>query len=624
MARNVDKKISSIREMLQDAWDYERDNRDEAEKDLRFRAGDQWPDTVRNEREAAGRPCITVNKLGAMINQVVNDLRQNAPSIKARPVDDKSDPELAKVYSGIIRQIEEQSSARFIYSMAADHSISCGIGNFRITTDYMDDTAFDQEILIEAIPNPLSVLWDPASIKTDRSDAMHCFVIENMPLKAFKKKYPDKSTESVDVSYNNGGSSYLTFQTQDEILVAEFWEKIPVKRTLALFEDGETLDITDLDEFQLSLIPPPVDVREVDTHKVEMSIINGNEVLEGPYEWAGKHIPIVSVLGDEVPNGTQVIRSGMIRAARDPQMLYNYWRSQAAETIGQAPKAPWLLTKKQLGKHKSQWDNINKSPKPYAIYDHDSEAPAPQRIAPPAPPSALWQEGALSSDDMKAVTGIYDASLGARSNETSGKAILARQREGDVANYHFTDNLTRSLEHAGRILIDLIPKIYDTQRVIRILGEDDSEEFIEINKSIPGYDGEPMLLNDLSAGRFDIKVTTGPSYTTKRIEAAESMMSFVQAFPQAGQVAGDLIAGNMDWPGADAIAHRLKKMVPPELLEGEDGDGQQPPPQPDPMQQQMQEFQLESMQADITKKQAEAEGAQIDNIVKQVQLNMFE
>ena len=205
---------------------------------------------------------------------------------------------------------------------------------------------------------------------------------------------------------------------------------------------------------------------------------------------------------------------------------------------------------------------------------------------------------------MKAVTGIYDASLGARSNETSGKAILARQREGDVANYHFTDNLTRSLEHAGRILIDLIPKIYDTQRVIRILGEDDSEEFIEINKSIPGYDGEPMLLNDLSAGRFDIKVTTGPSYTTKRIEAAESMMSFVQAFPQAGQVAGDLIAGNMDWPGADAIAHRLKKMVPPELLEGEDGDDQQPPPQPDPMQQKMQEFQLESMQADITKKQA--------------------
>lgn len=622
MARNVKNRIASIREMLQDAWDYDRHNREEAEKDLLFRAGDQWPDDVRREREAAGRPCLTINKLGSMISQVTNDLRQNTPSIKARPVDNKSDPELAKIFNGIIRQIEEQSSARFIYSNAADHSISCGIGNFRITTAYLDDAAFDQEILIEGIPNPLSVLWDTASIKPDRSDAMHCFVIEKMPIKAFKKKYPKASTDSVDVSFNNDGS-YLTFQTQDEILVAEFWEKIPVKRTLALFEGGETLDITDLDEFQMSLIPPPMDVREVDTHKVQMSLVNGNEVLEGPFEWAGKHIPIISIVGDEVPNGTQIIRSGMIRAARDPQTLYNYWRSQSAESIGQGTKSQWLVTHKHIKKNKNAWDNANKSPKPYLPYEYDENAPPPQKIDPPTPPNALWQEGALCSDDLKSTTGIHDASLGAKSNETSGKAILARQREGDTANYHFTDNLTRALEHAGRILIDLIPKIYDTERSIRILGEDDSEEFLEINKSVPSYNGEPALLNDLSAGRFDIKVTTGPSYTTKRIEAAESMMAFVQAFPQAGQIAGDLIASNMDWPGAEAISSRLKKMVPPEFLEGEDGE-EQPPPQPDPMQQRMQEFQLESMQADITKKQAEAEGAQLDNIVKQVQLSMFE
>ena len=624
MARNVDK-ISSIREMLQDAWDYDTHNREEAEKDLLFRAGDQWPEDVRQEREAAGRPCLTVNKLGSMINQVTNDLRQNAPSIKARPVDNKSDPELAKIFNGIIRQIEEQSSGRFVYSNAADHSISCGIGHFRITTDYLDDAAFDQELLIESIPNPLGVLWDPASIKADRSDAMHCFVIEKMPIKAFKKKYPKASNDSVDVSFNNDGT--LTFQTQDEILVAEFWEKVPVKRTLALFEGGETLDITDLDDFQMSMILTPQAVREVDTHKVQMSLVNGNEVLEGPFDWAGKHIPIISVVGDEVPNGTKVVRSGMIRAARDPQALYNYYRTQAAELIAQAPKSPYLVTNKQIKKYKSQWDTANKTPKPYLIYEPDENAPgAPKRERPADPPSALWQEGALCSDDLKSTTGIYDASLGAKSNETSGKAIIARQREGDTANYHFTDNLTRALEHAGRILIDLIPKIYDTERVIRIIGEDDSEEFLEINKSVPSYDGEPVLLNDLSAGRFDIKVTTGPSYTTKRIEAAESMMAFVQAFPQAGQFAGDLIASNMDWPGADVIAQRLKKIVPPELLEGEDGENPeaQQPQQPDPMQQQMQQFQLDSMQADIAKKQADAEGAQIDNIVKQVQLSMFE
>ena len=487
----------------------------------------------------------------------------------------------------------------------------------------MDDTAFDQEILIEAIPNPLSVLWDPASIKPDRSDAMHCFVIEKMPIKAFKKKYPKARTESVDVSFNNDGESYLTFQTQEEILIAEFWEKIPVKRTLALFEDGKTLDITDLDSFQLSMIPKPQQLREVDTHRVQMSIINGNEVLEGPFDWSGKYIPIISVVGDEVPNGTNIIRSGMIRAARDPQMLYNYWRSQAAESIAQAPKSPYVVTSKQIKKYKPQWETANVSPKPYLLYEPDEKAPGPpKRERPPDPPNALWQEGALASDDIKATTGIYDASLGAAGNEKSGKAINARKEQGITANYHFTDNLTRALEHAGRVLIDLIPKIYDTQRVIRILGEDDSEEFIEINTSVPGVDGQPIMLNDLSIGRFDVKVTTGPSYTTKRLEAAESMMQFVQAFPQAGQVAGDLIASNMDWPGSDEIANRLKKLIPPQLLEGEDGQDPEMQ-QPDPMQQKMQEYEMQNIELDLAKKQVETEGEQLDNLAKEVQLRML-
>lgn len=615
--------IKEIREELEDAWDYDRENREQAEKDLRFRAGDQWPDHIRQEREAAKRPVVTVNKVGAMVNQVVNDIKQSDLSIKARPADDKSDKDLAKIYSGIIRQIEEQSGSSFVYANAADHSTSCGIGHFRITTDYLDDAAFDQEILIEQISNPLSVVWDPASVKPDRSDAMFCFVIEKMKPKEFEKKYPKAVADSVDVSFNNNSAS-LTYCSQDEILIAEYWKKVPTKKTLALMPTGETLDITDLDSFELSMIPKPVDVREVNTHKVEVSIISGFEVLEGPFPWAGKYIPIIPIVGDEVPIGTKTVRSGLIRHARDPQWLYNYMRSQAIETIAQAPKAPYLMTRKQLGKYKAQWDVANVTPKPYLLYDFDQDADGkPSRERPADPPAALWQEGALASDDMKATTGIYDASLGAKSNETSGKAILARQREGDVANYHYMDNLTRALKHAGRVLIDLIPKIYDTQRAIRIIGEDESEEFVQINTTVMGVDGEPVILNDLSVGRFDVKVTIGPSYTTKRLEAAESMMQFIQAFPAAGQLAGDLIASNMDWPGADVIAARLKKMVPPEMLEGEDGDEQQQPPPPDPMQQQLQQFQLQNMELDLAKKQAETEGEQLDNLAKEVQLRMI-
>lgn len=619
MARALDR-IKAIREKLEDAWDYERDNREEAEKDLRFRAGDQWPDDIRQQREAAKRPVVTVNKVGAMINQVVNDLRQNTPSIKVRPVDSQADPALAKVFNGLIRQIETQSSAKFVYSTAGDHSISCGVGNFRITTDYIDDAAFDQEILLETIPNPLSVLWDPASVKPDRSDAGYCFVIDKMTPKDFKRKYPKAVADSVDVSFNNDGG--LTYCSSEEVLVAEFWEKIPVKRTLALMPNGQTIDITELDNFELSLIEKPSAVREVDTHKVQVSVISGHEELEGPFDWAGKYIPIISVLGDEVPIGTKTVRSGMIRHARDPQMLYNYWRSQAVEAIAQAPKAPYLVTKKQIAKYKSQWDVANVSPSPYLLYDFDPDSDGkPTRERPPDPPAALWQEGALSSDDLKSVTSMYDASLGAKSNETSGKAILARQREGDVANYHYTDHLTRALEHAGRVMVDLIPKIYDTQRIVRILGEDESEEFVEINSTVMGIDGEPVVMNDLSAGRFDVKVTVGPGYTTKRLEAADSMIQFAQAVPQAAGIIADLIAKNMDWPGSDVIAERLKKMVPPELLEAENGQEQQPQ-QPDPMQQQLQQFQLQNMELDLAKKQAETEGEQLDNLAKEVQLRM--
>lgn len=635
------KQISGIKERLDEAWIYDRHNREQAEIDLRFRAGDQWPESVRQEREAAGRPVLTVDKLGAMLNQVVNDIKQNAPSIKARPVDDKSDPELAKVFSGIIRQIEEQSGSRYVYSKAADHCISCGIGHFRILTQYLDDSAFDQEILMETIPNPMAVVWDPAAIKTDRSDAMYCFVIEKMQRKEFEKKYPNAKAASVDVSFNE--NSGLVYSSSDEVLIAEYWVKVPTKKTLAMFEGGQTLDITDLSPENLFALPPIIMQREVDTFKVQQYLVTGDDVLEGPNEWAGKHIPIVSVVGNEYPMGNEIVRAGMIRAARDSQQMYNYMRTAAMEAIAQAPKTPWLVTKDMIKKHKPLWDVANKTPSPYLVYDVDPAAPgaAPKRERPADPPSALWQEGALSSDDMKATTGIYDASLGSRSNETSGKAILARQREGDVANYHFTDNLTRALEYAGHILIDLIPKIYDTQRVVRILGEDDTEQFAHINTTVINVDGEPMVMNDLSVGRFDVKVSTGPSYTTKRIEAAESMMQFIQAVPGAGQVAGDLIAKSMDWPDSEVLADRLRKMVPPQLLEGEDGqEQQQPAPQPpDPIQQEMQqlakhkvELELAKIEsevlknkASIAKTQSETEGVQIDNAAKagQVQLSMF-
>lgn len=615
--------VRVAKERLEDCWSYDKQNREDAFSDLKFAAGDQWPDDVRRAREASNRPVITVNKLPSMIHQVTNDIRQNSPSIKVIPSDGTSDPNIAAIYSGLIRQIEYMSSAGHIYSSAAAHTVACGIGHFRVVTEYADDTAFDQEIKIKRIANPLSVYWDPASVEPDRSDAMYCFIVDPIPLKAFKERYPNAKVEGIEVAKDTGTGG-LFWATEEYVLVAEYWIKKPAKKLLALMNDGTTLDVTDLSEQERQFLPIQA-IREADSFKVEQYLVTGAEVLEGPNEWAGKYIPIVPIIGTEIPLEKTKVRHGMIRFARDPQQLYNYWRTAAAESIALAPKAPWLVTKEMIAPYKALWNSANTTARPYLLYKPDPNAPGamPKRERPADPPSALWQEGALASEDMKATTGIFDASLGAKSNETSGKAIIARQREGDTANFHYTDNLKMSLEYAGRILIDLIPRIYDTERTVKILGEDDTEDFVPINTVAYADNGEPVLLNDLSVGRFDVKVAIGASYATKRIEAADSMMQFVQALPQAGQVAGDLIAKNMDWPGAEDIAKRLEMLLPPEMKE------EQEPQQPDPMQQAMSEMNMRNLQAETqeteakaSKATAEAEGVQLDNMAKQIQLEM--
>ncbi len=554
------------------AWQHDRENREDAYRDLRFRAGDQWPVRIRQQREADNRPTLTINRIPQFVNQVVNDVRQNPPAIKATPADGATQPELAEIYTGLMRQIQYRSGAQYIYSQTVDHTVTCGIGHLRVETAYVDDASFDQEILIKPVAKPLSVYWDPAAVMPDRSDAKWCVVTEMMPVDDFKDQYPDAKQEDFDTNADIGADSGLYWQDDDHVRLAEYWRMVPVKRTLALFEDKTTIDITDLSKADLAFLPKIIRQREVDTFKVEQYILSGAEVLEGPNAWAGKYIPIIPVVGSEVPLETKTVRYGLVRFARDPQQLYNYWRSAAAEAIALAPKSPFLVTPQMIGKFKTQWDTHNTKNRPYLLYEPDPNAPGamPQRSPAPEPPVALIQESAIASDDMKGTTGIYDAALGNRSNEQSGRAILARQREGDVGTFHFQDNLNMSLTRLGVVLVDLIPRIYDTEREIAIIGADESEEFVPINKQIMSDQGEPILLNDLSQGRLQVRVKIGPSYTTKRIEAADSMVQFAQAVPQSAAVMGDLIAKNMDWPGSDEIAERLKRAIPPEILGPED------------------------------------------------------
>lgn len=602
--------------------DADRENREQAMDDMRFRAGDQWPDQVKEQRKSAERPCLTINKMGASVRQVTGDVRLNRPAIKVRPVDGASDKDLAKVFTGLIRNIEQVSDAQAAYVTSLENSAAGGTGSFRIVTEFADDDTFDQDIRIRRMTNPFATVWDPDAQELTREDALWCFVIEEMGLEEYKNRYPDASIAEFE---SDEPSDYLKDWYRDEkIRIAEYWRKVPVKKILGLAE-GRVLDLTEIPRASWKELGVTRS-REVDSHLVEQVVISGVEVLEGPYEWPSKYIPIIPVWGEEVHVGATTMRHGIVRFAKDPQRMYNYHRSAAVEMISLAPKAPFIATTEQIAGLEKYWESANTANFSILPYKADPKAGGPPQRSPPPPvQQALNQEAAIASDDIKSVTGLFDASLGARSNETSGKAILARQREGDVGTFVYIDNLARAIGYAGRILVDLIPKIYDSTRIIRILGEDESEEFVEINQTTPNG-----LVNDLSVGKYDVVVTTGPSFTTKREEMSESMLAFVQAVPQAGLAAADLIAKAQDWAGAEEIGKRLRKLaVAQGLAEPEEGD-QPPPPSPEAIaaQEKMKQEalkaagELEKMGMEVQKIEAETEGKEIENATKAFELSV--
>lgn len=563
--------LREARSRFERAWQAEAAMRAEALEDLRFRAGEQWPDSVKAERCAAGRPVLTINRMPQFVRRVTGELRRNRPAIRVLPVDGATDPALAATMAGIVRHIEQASDAQAAYVTAAESAAICGIGHFRIVTDYAGDDGFEQDIRIRRIANPFAVYWDPDATAITREDARWCFVTERLPLAEFRARWPKARAQDFDDAAAD--ADLARWWDGETLRIAEYWVRQPEARLLGLTESGETVDLTDLDEAARAALPL-VRRRRVETQRVVRYLLNGAEILEGPSDWAGRHIPVVPVIGDEVHIGERTVRHGIVRYARDPQRLYNYWRSSAAESIALAPRAPWLVTPRQIEGQKAAWEAANKGNPAYLPYNPDPTAPPPQRVAPAFPPAAMFQEAGIAADDMKAVTGLYDAALGAAGNETSGRAILMRQREGDTGAYVYMDNLARAIRQAGRILVDLIPRIYDTERTLRILGEDGTQRFAAINRTVQGPDG-PVVLNDLAAGKYDVEVATGPGFATRRIEAAETMMAFVRAVPAAGALIADLIARNMDWPGAEAIAERLRRALPPGL-----DDPAPPPPGP--------------------------------------------
>ena len=607
----MDDIVKEAREALATSYEYDRKNIEQAVEDLRFTAGFQWSDAAKAERK--GRPMITINRSGQFLRQVSNPIRQNMPVIKAEP-DGDDDDEMTEIANGLMRRIQYNSSAAHVYAAAVEHMVACGIGWMRVMHDYADEEAFEQEILIKRVFDPLSVYPDPASREPARNDMGWCVVSQMIPIKTFKARYPKAAAVGVDTERNDG--QYLLWSNGDYVRIAELWKREEVEREIALLANGETFELTDAGRAQTDMLKASgmiVNSRKIKGYKVRMYKVTGQEQLEEPYECPSRWIPIIPVVGAEIPLDDGVYRHGLIRFQREPQQLHNYFMSVAAETLAQQPKSPYLVTTKQIERYKSVWDNANRNQTPYLPYDADASAGGPpQRIAPPPLPAGLIQMAQMLADDMKATTGIYDASLGARSNETSGVAITAREEQGNTATFHFVDNLEHSLEHMGRVILDMIPKVYDSERTLKLVMEDDTEKTVTVNRSMFQAGDTEFKHNDLSKMKFkSVRVTLGPNYASRRTEAVQQMVKLVQAFPQVGAVGADLIVKNMDFDGSEQLAERLRATLPPQVVQATDPEAAQAmQPPPDPMAEAQAQGAMRMMEAQGSEAEAKAQEAQ--------------
>ena len=553
---------------------------DEAEDAFAFRAGDQWPAQIKKDRETdpnGARPCLTMDRTNQYVRQVVNDGRQNKPAIKVRPVDSGADIKTAEMLQGLTRQIEDTSRAEIAYDTALDSGATCGLGWWRIVPEVVDKKSNRQDIKIKRIPNIRSVVSDKYWTEPDGSDMTECFITEKIPRKKFEREYPKADVKSWEADKDNA-----EWVDKDFVRIAEWFKVEDSTKNVFIMEDGTEIDEDQyFKAYEGEEVPPqPVEVREEQTHIVHWRKITCAEVLEESI-YPASYIGIIPCIGNEIWVDGKRKLTGMVKLGMDAQRMYNYANSAFVEFVALAPKAPFIAAVGQT-EDLPGWDEANTRNIPVLTYNpidaNGQPAPPPQRQMPPAVPQGWMAIMQNMDQNMQAAFGMYNASLGAPSNEKSGKAILARQREGDIATFHYIDNLSRSIAHSGRIILEMIRKLYDTRRVQRILGEDGTTDIITIdpNQSMPSKEiqtdnGIKKIFNPM-VGTYDVTVSTGPAYSTRREEAAQAMMEMAQANPAVWQTHGDLMVQAQDWPMADKFAERFKAMLPPNIQGLDDAD----------------------------------------------------
>lgn len=657
MAKNSESKIQDHLELAKkrlnlciEADDH---NRKEAVSTLRFKNGEQWDMAMKQERDKLDQPTLQINVLDKYSKQVVGEMRKNKVKVKVRPVDSEADSSIAKIREGIIYNIEYLSNAEAVYDYAGQMLVDCGYGAWRVMTRYTEENPFLKEVYLERIPNPLSVYLDPNAKDANFSDAEYGFVISNIERDKFIEQYGESELPGGEIVTAPAGTLDEGWWNDQNVRVAEYFYKEKVKEKKALLSDGQILPYKEAEQIIAdwqaivekakadnpgetindSKIPRIVKEREVEEVVVKWELITASNILDKE-RVPGKYIPLILVTGEETNIEGKRYIYGLFKNAKDPQRMLNYWHTAAAETIALAPKQPWLVTPKMIEGFEKSYANANRRNTPFLLYNIDPANPGavPIRNAPGQVPPGIFAEIARAEQNIKDTIGMYNADVGDQGRELSGAAIMARQQPGDTSTYVFLDKLSKAVAFSGKVINEMIPEVYDTERDARMRNVDESENFVPINtsadkavkaitdnpqkysgmdkdklKSAITKNGPTAAFNDITKGKYDVVITTGPSFSTQRVEAASYLAQMAPAFATMGPLDKYFIVKNLDFPGADEYAEAVRKTVPPNVLPPKEGE-QPPPPPPVPPKTQAEilrvEFEIERLKTERLRQQA--------------------
>jgi hypothetical protein len=602
--------LERARERFAYAMKIDDDNRKRQSEATRFvyEPGAQYTKDARTKREKWGDPCMEFPQLKQFVNQVVNDQRLNRPGVRVHPAGGEASEEVAELLQGLVRGIEYESRAEAIYDNAYQHSVVGGRGYWRLYAEYESDDSFNQRLRMAWIPDPLTCVMDPDYKEPDGSDRNWGFVFDTIRRDEFARKYPKASpidfTADVKLWYPDG----------EHVIIADYYERVAIPRDLAMLSDGTVAWADEIPK----MLPAGIEVmrtRKSNDYRVDWYTIGGGQTILERHEWPGTIVPIVCTTGDEIVVEGRRIYAGLVEQAMDSQRLFNFGMTQQAIHLGLTPRAPYLAEVGQTEGLEQIWNKANEmnlSVLPYKAKSIDGNmVPMPQRQMASTPDAGWITWSQQMTALMRSTIGMYENSLGMRSQEVSGRAILAREKQGDTSTFHFQDNLSRAIALTGRIILDALPHYYDTERILYIVQPDGERKEVTINQYDPTGALDAIARKDVTVGKYAVTSEAGPSYATKRQETAETINQIVQAYPMLMQVAGDLVMKAQEVPDAELFAERLRLTLPPAIQQAiqqqseRDGDQKPLPPEVqahlaqaaqamEQMQQQLQQFAAEN------------------------------